>query len=55
MFLIIAFKKSFRNALLVFFFEFFAQEHTFLKHNLEIFLGIFLKGNLEAIIVLCSY
>jgi hypothetical protein len=55
MFLIIAFKKSFRNVLLAFFLDFFAQEHTFLKHNLEIFLGIFLKCNLEIIIVLGSY
>jgi hypothetical protein len=40
MFLIIAFRKSFRNIMLVIFFELFDQKKI-LKYNLIIFLGIF--------------
>jgi hypothetical protein len=40
MFLIIAFRKCFRNVTLVFFFEHFGQEHKF-ETWFENFLGIF--------------
>jgi hypothetical protein len=54
-FLIIAFKKSFKNATHGHLSLNFLVRTTNLKHELKIFLGIFFKGNLKVILFLCLY